>query len=84
MEGIICCGTPTITSQECEHNQPIANFEWVLEALAAIPRQGPDLKSQLKEWLRENRRKKKADWDKMEAILEDANFGRSLGDGFEH
>ena len=42
----------TTDSEECEHGQLIApHFEWVLEALTA----GPDLKTQLKAWLEENR-----------------------------
>ena len=68
--------TPTSSTQkECVHGQPFGpHFEWVLEALAA----GPDLKTQLKEWLRENRRKEEVAWEEMEEILDGANSGRSV------
>ena len=72
------------SSQEGEHGQAIApHFQWVLEALSAIPRAGPDLKSQLTEWLRENRRKEEVDWEEMEAILNGTNLERILGKGSE-
>ena len=68
--------TPTTNTQkECVHGQPFGpHFEWVLEALAAWP----DLKTQLKEWLRENRRKEEVAWEEMEEILDGANLGRSV------
>ena len=82
-KSFLCWGSTTASnSKECEH--AIApHFEWVLKALDAIPRAQPDLKSQLKDWLRENRRKEEAAWEELEGILEGSNQRRSVGNRSE-